>query len=116
MDILEMRVAMSLKELQREIWELMESKGWHETDSGPLANHMLIVSEIAEATESVRHGEPDEWIDDKGKPQGEAVELADAVHRILDYFATKGWDLEAVLRRKLEFNKTRPYRHGGLKY
>lgn len=47
------------------------------------------------------------------KPEGEAVELADVVIRIMDYFGHRGWDLEQVIQDKHEYNKTRPYRHGG---
>lgn len=41
------------------------------------------------------------------------IELADAVIRILDYCAYRGWDLENAIKIKMEFNSTRPYRHGG---
>lgn len=47
------------------------------------------------------------------KPEGEAVELADAAIRLLDIFAFKGWNLEEVLSMKHDFNMTRPHRHGG---
>jgi len=54
--------------------------------------------------------------DNTRKPEGEAVELADAVIRIMDYFESKGWDLEHVIELKHDYNKTRSYRHGGKKY
>lgn len=90
---------------------------------------MLIVSEIAEATEEIRNGNPDVYYANKNtglvvseipeayslldfKPEGEAVELVDAVVRIMDYFGAKGWDMEAILRAKIDYNKTRGYRHG----
>lgn len=49
------------------------------------------------------------------KPLGIAVELADCILRILDYCAAEGIDIDAILREKHEYNKTRPYRHGGKK-
>ena len=49
------------------------------------------------------------------KPEGIAVELADCIIRILDYCGKVGIDIEDVIRRKHEYNKTRPYRHGGKK-
>lgn len=96
---------------------------------------MLAVSEIAEATEAVRAGKPPVYSegiltiqrDEEGtpfyipcqeklaKPEGEAVELADCVIRIMDYFESKGWDLDATIHLKHEYNKTRAYRHGGKK-
>lgn len=48
-----------------------------------------------------------------GKPEGVAVELADAILRILDYCAAAGIDIESVLETKHEYNKGREYRHGG---
>lgn len=46
------------------------------------------------------------------KPEGIPVELADAVIRILDMCGRYGIDLEDVILRKHEYNKTRPIRHG----
>lgn len=107
---------MSLKELQREIHQNAVVKGWYAEDvpvRSDLENHMLAVSEIAEATEAVRKGEPDVWITDKGKPEGQSVELADAIIRILDFAEFKGWDMGEIVALKHEYNKHRPYRHGG---
>lgn len=47
------------------------------------------------------------------KPEGIAVELCDCIIRILDYLGKEGIDVEAVLKEKHAYNKTRPYRHGG---
>lgn len=41
------------------------------------------------------------------------IELADAIIRILDYCGYAGIDIDAAVERKHEYNKTRPYRHGG---
>lgn len=49
------------------------------------------------------------------KPEGVAVELADCIIRILDYCGHAGIDIEEAIRIKNEYNKTRPYRHGGKK-
>ena len=46
------------------------------------------------------------------KPEGYAVELADAVIRIADLCGYMGIDLETVIREKMEYNATRPYKHG----
>ena len=47
------------------------------------------------------------------KPEGIAVELADCIIRILDYCGKEGIDIDAIIRAKHEYNKTRPYKHGG---
>lgn len=49
----------------------------------------------------------------KRKPEGAAVELADCVIRIMDMCGHYGINLEAVIAEKHEYNKTRPYKHGG---
>lgn len=49
------------------------------------------------------------------KPERIAAELADVIIRVLDYCAYAGIDIENVLEVKHEYNKSRPYRHGGKK-
>ncbi len=80
---------------------------------------MLIVSELAEAMEEDRNGRaPDEIYtrDGSQKPEGVPVEIADAFIRIADFAAEYGIDLEAVVRRKMEYNASRPHMHGGKAY
>lgn len=106
-------------------------------ERSPLDIHMLIVSEIAEGTEEARIGSaPIYWKTSTGvvtqqdaggsyelrvgdelqKPEGELVELADAVIRIMDYCGYKGWDLQKAIEAKVEYNATRAHRHGGKKF
>ena len=47
------------------------------------------------------------------KPEGVAVEMIDCLIRILDWCGKEGVDVDAILQDKHEYNKTRPYRHGG---
>jgi hypothetical protein len=47
------------------------------------------------------------------KPCGIPTELADSIIRIADTCGRYGIDLEEVLKIKMEYNKTRPYKHGG---
>lgn len=103
---------MKINELVEQAHAMAKSKGWHERKYTPLEIHMLVVSEVAEATEAVRKADPPIYLDDAGKPEGEAVELADAIIRIADYFGLMGWDLEGVIQKKMAFNANRPTRHG----
>jgi NTP pyrophosphatase (non-canonical NTP hydrolase) len=104
----------SIREWQSLVHEAAKLKGWYEgTPRSAVENHMLMVSELAEATEAVRKGQPEIWFHDDGKPDGELVELADVVIRILDYCEYHDWDLEGAMALKHAFNQTRPHRHGG---
>ena len=130
---------MIISELVNEIFEWGKSKGWHDgKPRSALEDHALFHSEIGEATEEVRAGNPiiyqlqtdpvhpgatkfkvepdDELWDSDFKPEGEAIELADTVIRIMHYFGTKGWDLEKAIELKMIFNHKRLYRHGNKKY
>lgn len=46
------------------------------------------------------------------KPEGAAVELADAVIRIADLCGHLGIDLETAIAQKMAYNETRPFKHG----
>ncbi len=125
---------MRLNELAKEAYNIAAEKGWWDEDvkKRPLECHALIVSEVAEAMEAWRAAWPATCVEnpecpgqmvevtfpikediDLNKPEGEAVELADALIRIADYFQHRGWDLEAVVKAKMEYNKTRTKMHGG---
>lgn len=41
------------------------------------------------------------------------VKLADVFIRLLDMVDVYDFDLEAEYERKMAYNRTRPYRHGG---
>lgn len=92
-------------------------KGWWDTDRGFLECLMLTVSEISEAAEEYRmYGlNTDKYIYLNGeKPEGIAVELADAVVRIADLCGHHGIPLEKALEVKMKYNQSRPYKHGKL--
>ncbi len=130
---------MELNELCKVAHQAAVDSGWWKpgTEKTALECHMLIVSEVAEATEEVRGGRPPVHVVNKHdgsiasidvpspesfiltdgdqriqlKPEGEAVELADAVIRIADWFGRHGWDLEAIVKAKMAYNATRGHRH-----
>lgn len=127
----------------REIHNTAKVKGWYDDGmvKSPLEAIMLVVSELSEAVEEVRKNNPPVYvINHEGKPaaidtvevpcfvmvdgdkrtwqkpEGEVMELADAVIRIMDYCAHKQYDLGAAIEVKALYNETRPYRHGGKAY
>jgi hypothetical protein len=90
----------------------------------------LIHSEASEALEEYRNGhDPTEtyWLHRNGatvgnpkdfppgwtKPEGVPIEFADIIIRVLDACAAYGIDISEVMRIKMEYNKTRPFKHGG---
>lgn len=145
-------VPLAINELCRASYQAAVNAGWHSEDAEPgtradldqrTGRHMLMVTEIAEATEEIRAKKPalyfnlhdgsvyavtptadginfanvmlaDQGIDmSKLKPEGEAVELVDMLIRFADYFGKYSWDAEALAKLKMAFNATRGQRHGG---
>lgn len=103
---------MRISELVDEAHAMAKQKGWWEEERKVLEIHALIHSEIAEATECVRAAELPYWNGKDGKPEGELVELADAIIRIADWCGMRGWNLEEAIKAKMAYNATRPYKHG----
>lgn len=116
----------TLRELQADIHVLAREKGWWDgydrDDQGQLklttdqviSKIALIHAELSEAVEEARKSPNYSAIYyDSSKPEGFAVELADALIRILDLFGALGIDATRFVRIKHEYNKTRHRRHGG---
>lgn len=107
---------MDMNKLQTEIHGLANEKGWWEHGDGPdqlAAKLALVHSEVSEALECLRNEEMTAHTKISGKPDGWPTELADIVIRVLDLAEVTGVDLGAEIQRKHEYNKSRPYRHGG---
>lgn len=122
-----------LNELAKEVHQNAVEHGWWEEERSFGEIIALCHSELSEALEEFRNHKPFEYFNCKsenidelingcgeecktcknGKPEGIAVELADCIIRILDYCGKEGIDIDGAIRIKHEYNKTRPYKHGG---
>lgn len=85
-----------IQALIRDVYENAVSKGWYEKPATSLEKHMLMISEVSEATEAVRE-KKDDYYEENGKPEGEASELADVIIRIFDYVGSRNVNLKYYL-------------------
>lgn len=108
---------MNIKQLVEESHKIAKEKGWWDGPTAPNFPEklMLIVSECSEALEDYRDGKSliETTRDEKGKPCGVPSELADVVIRVADLCGYYGIDLAKAVSEKIEYNKSRPRRHGG---
>ena len=86
---------MKSNEVIKAIHENAVAHGWWEEERGFGEIAALIHSELSEALEEYRNAKPFIYKTD-GKPEGIAVELADTVIRILDYFGKIGYTVEEL--------------------
>lgn len=101
-------------EWQTAIMDWAQDKGWNENIEARTEGDWaaLAHSEISEALEAFRKGEPLCWFDENGKPEGMAIEYADLIIRILHWAECKNIDMGEAIKIKMTYNSTRPHRHG----
>lgn len=113
------RGEMTIEALIEEAHRTALEKGWWDKGRArPIGEQFAnFHAEISEAWEEYRKGTSISEVttDEHGKPEGFTVELADVFIRIADTIGAYGLtDVFCLaLQRKMLYNKTRPWRHGG---
>lgn len=137
------RIRIVLRQMAGAVEQVNRDNGWYDSDRTVLEGQMLIVTEAAEAADAWRKygfedvlkcaivpGEDTAEVytgtvkapgtvtlnhehNAACKPEGYGSEMADILIRLLDQCSRDGVDLAGEFTRKLDYNRTRGYRHGG---
>jgi NTP pyrophosphatase (non-canonical NTP hydrolase) len=106
--------SMGISALSALVHAMAKDKGWWDDDRSDGELIALQHSELSEALEGLRMGNPaSEKIPEYSSAE---EELADVVIRIMDMCGARGWDLGGAIMAKIRYNAGRPHKHGGKKF
>lgn len=108
-------IANMMRELSGRIIDWAEAKQWYtpgQEPREPAMLLMLITTELAEACEAFREGNPPCQRDGMDDYTHAEEELADAIIRILQMGEEFGFDVPGAVMAKMRFNWTRASKHG----
>lgn len=93
---------MSIKEWCETCHAVAREKGFWEKERNIGEALMLVVTEVGEAMEGYRKQDHDNFRE----------EIADTFIRLFDLCGGLGIDIQSEIAKKVEKNKSRPYKHG----
>lgn len=100
-----------LSTLMHRAHQIATSKGFWEKDGGDIQAIALMHSELSEALEGIRHGNPPS--DHIPTFSSVEEEFADVCIRIFDTCQKRGYRLMEAIEAKMQYNEGREYMHGG---